>query len=257
MNLAEHVAFVLQKPRYPGNIGSAARALKNMGFSDLRIVAPTVSLKHRDALAMAVHARDLLLSARIFPDLTSALEDCTLTVGTTCRPGAYRERAQPLGSAARDIASLAVENRVAIVFGPEDRGLVNRELKLCHRLLTIETAPAYPSLNLAQAIMVVAYQIMLSGAEKALGGSRAPEFARASAVDAAMERMADALVAIGFLPADNPDHIMFTVRTIFGRGGVTGREVNILNGIARQIRWVAEGGAQTLARKRATGSKIR
>lgn len=257
MTLRDQTAFVLFKPLQGGNIGSVARALKNMGFTDLRIVAPQTSLRSRAATAMAVHARDLLARAAIYPDLASALADRTITFGTTCRAGVYRAGAEPLRAVVRDLVPLAPANRIAIVFGPEDRGLTNRELKLCNRLITIPTAPEYPSLNLAQAVMIVAYELMLADTEAPSAAFAAPEFAETSAVDAALERLAESLVAIGFLPVHNPEHIMLAIRAIFGRSGLTPREVEIVNGIARQTRWVAEGGATTIAQKRAAGRKLK
>jgi tRNA/rRNA methyltransferase len=250
----EKFAFVLFRPQSPGNIGAAARALKNMGFDDLRLVGPGTP-QSREAVAMAVHADDVLARATVYPDLPAALADCSVAVGTTSRRGGYRSRATPLRAAALEFDALAAANKIAIVFGREDRGLTNRELKLCHRLVTIPTAADYPSLNLAQAVMVVAYELMMAGA--AVEVRRTPEFVAASISDPMLERMAQALVSIGFIPDDNPDHIMFALREIFGRSGLTAREVEILNGMARQMRWVAEGGHRTLAEKRRAGRKLR
>ncbi|HEV2171379.1 MAG TPA: RNA methyltransferase [Candidatus Binatus sp.] len=248
-------AFVLYRPQTAGNIGAAARAIKNMGFDDLRLVAPA-TLKSREAAAMAVHADDVLAAAKIYPELTDALADCSIVVGTTSRRGGYRSRARELRPVVRDLVALAGTNKIALVFGREDHGLTNRELKLCNRLITIPTAPEYPSLNLAQAVMVVAYELMMAANESAAGAS-AVQFVEASVSDPMLARMAEALVAIGFIPDHNPDHIMFAIREIFGRSGLTAREVEILNGMARQIVWVAEGGHQTLAEKRRAGRKLR
>src|SRR5208282_3500649 len=251
-------AFVLYRPQSAGNIGAAARALKNMGFDDLRLVGHG-PLNDREAKKLAVHADDLLASATVYPSLADALADCSIAVGTTSRRGGYRSRATPLRAAAAELDALAGANKIAIVFGREDRGLTNRELKLCHRLITIPTASEYPSLNLAQAVMVVAYELMMAANESAAieSAARAPEFVAASVSGPMLERMADALVSIGFLTDDNPDHIMFALREIFGRSGLTVREVEILNGMARQMRWVAEGGHRTLAEKRRAGRKLR
>ncbi len=257
MSPVEQIAFVLCRPMQAGNVGSAARALKNMGFADLRLVAPVASTRDRAATSMAVHADDLLARAAIHDDLDAALADRTITIGTTCRPGPYRSGASTLREAARELIAEAASNRIAIMFGSEDHGLTNDELKRCHRLITIPTAVEYPSLNLAQAVMVVAYELRLAAASGRAETVSTPEFAPAGEVEAMLARMADALVAIGFLPADNPDHIMFALRAIFGRSGLTARELDILNGIARQTRWTAEGGALTLADKRASGRKLR
>jgi tRNA/rRNA methyltransferase len=257
MNPRDAIAFVLVTPRQAGNIGAAARALKNMGFADLRIVAPAPSRKSRAATTMAVHGRDVLAAAREYPSVAEAVADCSMVVGTTCRPGPYRAGAAAVRDAAREIAALGPKNRTAIVFGPEDRGLSNRELKRCHRLVTIPSSSEYASLNLAQAVMVVGYELMLAAGGGAAGEREAPAMAPAREVEAMMTRMAEALTAIGFLPADNPDHIMFTIRAIFGRAGLTRRDVDILSGMARQMRWAAEGGHRILAAKRAAGAKLR
>lgn len=253
---SEHFAFVLFHPRSAGNIGAVARALKNMGFADLRIVA---ARKPASAAArkMAVHGRDVLDAAGIYPDLKSAIADCTVTVGTTAREGPYRSAARPLRAAIAELAALAPPNRIAFIFGPEDFGLTNRELKLCQSLITIPASPDYRSLNLAQALLLVAYELRLACSAPAAEELAPVRAATAAKVDAMFERMARALVRIGFLPADNPDHIMFAIREIFGRTRLAPREVDILNGVARQIEWFARGGRETVAAKRRAGKKIR
>ncbi|HVC43927.1 MAG TPA: TrmJ/YjtD family RNA methyltransferase [Candidatus Binataceae bacterium] len=254
MTPLDNFAFVLVSPKASGNVGAAARALKNMGFADLRLVAPR-DYDPRAAAAMAVHADDLLGRAAIFGDLGAALADRTLTVGTTSRLDPYRAAARPLRAAAPDLIAAASANRVALVFGPEDFGLRNHEVAQCQRLITIPAAAAYPSLNLAQAVMVTAYELAMTAGASA--PAPAAELADAAAVEAMQSRLAEALVEIGFLPADNPGHIMHTLRALMGRAGLHPRELEILNGLARQIRWFAEGGHATLAAKRAAGRKLR
>lgn len=253
----ENIAIVLVRPLKPGNIGSVARALKNMGLSDLRLVAPEASPSAQEALAMAVHARDVLESARIYPKLADALSDRTLVVGTTCREGLYRAEVRPLRETAVELVALAVSNRIAILFGAEDTGLTNRELKSCQRLIRIPSGPQYPSLNLAQAVMVVAYELWMASASQAFNSRIGAEYAPAMEIDAMLERMKDALLAIGFLPENNPEHIMFALRAIYGRSGLTARELDILSGIASQTRWAAEGGHTTLKAKRTLGKKLK
>jgi tRNA/rRNA methyltransferase len=265
----DNFAFVLFKPKSPGNIGAAARALKNMGCHDLRIVEPAGDHITNDgertwrresgcddAKAMAVHGCDILAAATIHSTLDSALADRTLVVGTTARTGLYRREARPIRQVSEELAALSQANRIALVFGPEDCGLTNEELKSCQRLITIPTAPEYRSLNLAQAVMIVAYEMML-----AAGGARelplTQPWARSAEVDAMLARMTQALVAIGFLPEDQPDHIMFALRVVLGRAGVRPRELDIMNGIASQILWFAGGGRDTLARKRSAGKRLR
>jgi tRNA/rRNA methyltransferase len=255
MGLLDHFAFVLFKPKSAGNVGAAARALKNMGFRDLRLVAPR-RWNPRGAATMAVHGDDVLAAAQIHPDLVSAIGDRTLVVGTTARTGPYRSESRAIRDTVSSLAEEGAGNRIAIVFGPEDFGLTSKELKLCQRLVTIPTAPEYRALNLAQAVMIVAYELMLA-ASSAGEFARTAEYAPAPAVDSMLERMAQALVAVGFLPADNPDHIMFALRGIFGRSGLKQRELDILNGIANQVRWFAQGGYETAAAKQRAGKKLR
>jgi tRNA/rRNA methyltransferase len=256
MDVLGNFAFVLVRPLQAGNVGSAARALKNMGLGDLRLVAARAGASGRAAAAMAVHAGDVLRNAQRYDSLGAALTDCTLAVGTTCRPGLYRSGVVALREAAVQLAAEAAANRVAIIFGPEDTGLVNRELKLCQRLVTIPTAPEYPSLNLAQAVMLVAYELMMAaGAAREM--PMAEPHATAVAVDAMMERLSEALVSIGFLPAENPEHIMFALRAILGRAGIGVRELDILSGVARQIKWFSEGGFEAAEAKRRSGKKLR
>jgi TrmH family RNA methyltransferase len=252
----DNFAFILAAPKFSGNVGAAARALKNMGFADLRLVAPR-GYDPAVAARRAVHAADVVRQIRIFDDLTSALADRTLTIGTTARAGAYRSEARILREAAPDIIAAARDNRIGVVFGPEDYGLSNREVALCHRLVTIPAAPAYPSLNLAQAVAVVAYELGVTLPPPADTATTDRELAAAVEVEAMHRRLQRALIAIGFLSEDNPGHIMHTIRAIHGRGGLRPREVDILNGVARQIEWLASGGAATLAEKRRAGRKLR
>jgi tRNA/rRNA methyltransferase len=255
MSVFDQFAFILVRPKSPGNMGATARALKNMGFADLRFVAPD-RRDTRPELVMAVHANDVYSTAQTFPDLSSALDGCTIAIGTTAHSGPYRQAALPIREAAAELAGLGAANRVAIIFGPEDFGLANEDLKLCQRLITIPANPAYPSLNLAQAVMLTAYELRLALATPS-NPAVSEEFAPVSAVQAMLDRMTEALLAIGFLSHDNPDHIMFTIREIFGRAGLHPREVEIINGIARQVRWFAEGGHETLAAKDREGRRFR
>jgi tRNA/rRNA methyltransferase len=253
----DQFAFVLVRPKSAGNIGSAARAIKNMGFEDLRLVAPEASTKENAAHAMAVHANDVLAHAKIFATLGEAIEDCHVTVGTTCRGGPYREAVRPLRESAIEIAETSNANRVAMIFGTEDTGLTNQELKFCQRLITIPTSAEYASLNLAQSVVLCAYELRMALAKEQISPAEPIQLANAAAVDAAMERLKESLLAIGFLPEENPDHIMFTLRGIFARSGLAPRELEIINGIAKHTKWAAEEGHEILAAKRAAGKKLR
>lgn len=248
-------SFVLVRPKSSGNIGAAARALKNMNFADLRLVAPARYDRER-AVARAVHAHDLLTVAPIYPDLGSAVGDCTIVVGTTARSSPYRDAARPLREAAAELVELAHTNHIAIAFGPEDFGLTNADLGHCQRLITIPANPAYSSLNLSHAVMVVAYELAMA-LNLPPRTTAVASFAPAREVTAMFNRLIQALISIGFVAENNHDHIIFALRELFGRSGLRPREVDILNGIASQLRWFAEGGHLTLAAKRRAGQPFR
>ncbi|HVM95643.1 MAG TPA: RNA methyltransferase, partial [Candidatus Acidoferrales bacterium] len=153
-----NVRIVLVRPKGAANVGAVARAMKNMGLDDLVVVRPRLA---SSALAkvMAVHAGDVLQRMRRCDSLLEAVADCALVVGTTCREGPYRAAAEAPRTVAPRIVDAAARQPVALVFGPEDHGLSNDDLKGCHQLIQIPTADAYPSLNLAQAVMVCCYEL--------------------------------------------------------------------------------------------------
>jgi len=249
----ERLRVVLVRPKTSGNVGAVARALANFGVSDLAVVAPR-GYRSAAAAKTAVHARPILDGKKQFRTLADAVADCAWVVGTTCRPGSYRRRMQTPREIAPEVVAVAHTKRVALVFGPEDHGLSNDELKICHELVTIPTHSSYASLNLSHAAMVCLYEIFL-----ARHTSRSPQ--PALATSAKLERMyADlgrALLAIGFLHGANPEHIMFTLRRVFGRARLDDREVAIWLGVARQIEWFASGGREIAAAKRKRGERLK
>jgi tRNA/rRNA methyltransferase len=229
------VRIVLVRPRGATNVGSAARAMKNMGLRDLTLVEPKLRRLNRGGV-MAVHARDLLENARIVDDLSQAVSDCTLVVGTTRRGGLYRAAS----SAPETLAPLMVDHArrgtVALLFGPEDHGLTNDDLKHCQRLISIDTSAEYPSLNLAQAVLLCCYELRRAATAGAPPRHRF-EAAAAAEVEFLFERLQSAFLRIGFLNPQNPDHIMFALRRLFGRAELESSDVRILLGLARQIEW--------------------
>ena len=234
-----NLRIVLVRPRYSGNIGAVARAMGNMGINDLALVSPA-QLCRDEADAMAVHARNVLDTMQVHTSLRAAVADCGLVVGTTRRPGLYREGALTLREFAPHVAATATANRVALVFGPEDSGLANEDLRFCHRLVTIPTDLTYASLNVAQAVLLCCYEVFLA-AQGEVPASPRP-LAVAERQELMYEKLKSALRKIGFLHGDNPDHIMFALRRVLGRAGLEDRDVRILLGMARQIEWYASGG---------------
>lgn len=238
----ENIRIVLVRPKNSGNVGAAARAMRNVGMRRLALVSPLAWSRKR-ADVMAVHARDVLETMQIHPSLRAAVADCGLVVGTTCRSGLYRDGARPVRSVASPLVSAAASNRVALVFGPEDTGLTNVDLRYCHQLMTIPSDPSFASLNVAQAVLVCCYELFLAAQEPAVAGT-VPPLAVAERQELMFELLKNALLKIGFLHADNPDHLMLALRRVFGRAGLEDRDVRILLGIARQIEWYSADGSR-------------
>jgi tRNA/rRNA methyltransferase len=234
-----NLRIVLVRPQYSGNIGATARAMDNFGMRSLALVNPA-PVHRQQAEMMAVHAHAILDTMQVYPSLRAAVADCGLVIGTTCRPGLYREHAVPLRTLAPTLVATAMTNQVALVFGPEDSGLSNEDLRCCHQLLTIPTNATYASLNLAQAVVLCCSEIFL--AAQSAEETSSPALAIADRQEVMYEKLKQALLRVGFLHQDNPDHIMLALRRLFGRAGLEERDVRILLGLARQIDWYAGGG---------------
>lgn len=249
-----NIRVVLVKPKGSGNIGSVARAMKNMGLKDLALVrgGRTQSFWAR---AMAVHAAGMLKEIRRFETLREAVADCGLVVGTTCRSGLYRSHSRSPREVAPELLAVARRAKVALVFGPEDHGLSNQDLKHCQWLLTIPAHPDYPSLNVAQAVMICLYEIYTAALENP--PQSAVERAPAETVERLFELMRASLLKIGFLDPQNPDHILLALRRILGRAGLEEKDVRILTGLFRQIEWYAGEGWRTVKEKEKKGLKVR
>ncbi len=249
-----NLRIVLVRPRGSGNIGSVARALKNFGATELAIVG-TARTRSFWARAMAVHGRDILSKAKCYGTIREAIADCTLVVGTTCRGGLYRKHSQTPREVAPAIAAAARAGKVALIFGPEDHGLSNQDLKPCQLLITIPAHSDYPSLNVAQAAVICLYEIFLAS----LGAAAVEKIERARAED--IERLYDimreALLKIGFLDSENPEHMLLAFRRILGRAGLEDADVRIFTGLFRQIEWYSDKGWKVVEEKEKRGVKIR
>jgi tRNA/rRNA methyltransferase len=252
--MLSNIRIVLVRARGSGNIGSVARAMKNTGLRELAIVgkARTRSFWAR---AMAVHGRDILSQSRCYGSLREAIAECALVVGTTCRSGLYRRHSEPPRQLAAQIVAAAQTGKVALVFGPEDHGLSNKDLEHCHLLTTIPTHPDYPSLNVAQAVVICLYEIYLASLSSP---AQAPiQRAPAEDVERLFDRMRRSLLKVGFLDAQNPEHMLLALRRILGRAGLEEKDVRIMTGLFRQIEWYADQGWKVVEEKEKRGMKIR
>jgi tRNA/rRNA methyltransferase len=229
----EAISVILVRPRFPENIGSVTRAMKNMGIHRL-VVVDGCSPLHPSAYKLASGAEDILERAEEFFTLREALSELGCVVGTTSRGGKERSPLFTPKEMVKKIASLSVKNSIGLVFGSEKEGLTNEELSLCHLYVRIPSFEPFPSLNLAQAVLVFCYELFQSS-------FRIPkhpiQLAQAGQLENMFEHMGKTLLDIGFLDPHHPKKIMRTLRRLFGRSQMEEREVQILQGIWSQMDW--------------------
>lgn len=238
MGLLQNIRVVLVNPLYGGNVGSACRAMANMGLSDLVLVAPA-ALDMAEARKMAVAADGVLNGRREAATLAEAVADCGLVMGTTARVGLYRAHVKTPREWAPRILESAAVGKVAIVFGRETWGLTNEEIAFCTNLIQIPSSPDYPSLNVAQAVLICCYEIYGASGLFEPHGEMSPECPAATR-EQMFKMWREMLLAIGFMKEEKADHMMLGLRRIFGRAPLTEDDVRILMGVARQTMWKAD-----------------
>ncbi|MGH9868326.1 MAG: RNA methyltransferase [Candidatus Polarisedimenticolia bacterium] len=246
-------AFILLRPKSPGNVGSTARAMKNMGFRHL-ILADPMSYEdpeyfHTEAGRMAWNASDVLQEMRQTPTLEDALAPYSFVLGTTSVPPPGARALRPEESA-REVAALLHSDpsaRAALLFGQEDIGLTRDQLARCQAIGVIPAAAAYPSLNLAQAALVFAWELRRSllgpagegaTAEPSSPDARPPQ----ERLESFYVRLEEALDEIAFLQGSSRAHMMRELRQLFNRTLLTTRELAMLEGIVHQVMWAARRG---------------
>lgn len=233
----KNIRIVLCRPIYGGNIGAVCRAMANMGLSDLALAAPE-NINWDEARKMACAAGNILAGRKTAATIADAVADCGMVFGTTARLGLYRQHAAIPREAAPLILESAANGKVALVFGPEDNGLDNIELGACNRLIQIPSSNKYRSLNIAQAVMICAYEIFTAAGIFEPLGEKTPD-ASSRMKEQMFAMWEKTLLEIGFMEPDKAHHMMLGVRRIFSRGKLTEDDVRILMGIARQAAWCA------------------
>ncbi len=230
--------FILIGTSHPGNVGSVARAMKVMGFHDLVLVKPRFDdvLVQEETVAMASGAADILVRARVVDTLAEALEGVTYAIGTAMTP---RDFGPPTLTPREGLATLAQAqpaHAVAFVFGSERYSMANEDVYRCHAVMSIPTHPDYGSLNLAQAVQVLAYEW-----RQALGGftvearTAEPDLASGAAVQGALDHWEQALIQLGFLDPAAPKKLMPRLNQLFNRAQLRQEEIHILRGIAKAM----------------------
>jgi len=228
------IRIVLVGTSHPGNIGAAARAMKTMGLEQLCLVAPG-RFPATEATVMAAGADDVLNHARVCTSLKEAVADCGLVVGTTARARQQAWRLLEPREAAAEISGYLPATEVAILFGSERSGLANDELEQCQLLVTIPTAEVYASLNLAMAVQVMCYELLLAGRKREAGAKPAAPLATAQEMEKLYEHLEEVLDDIDFRDRTGTGHLMLRLRRLFNRALLDENEAHILRGILTAV----------------------
>jgi tRNA/rRNA methyltransferase len=235
----KNISIVLYKPKYAGNVGSVARAAKNMGISNIIVVGKT-AFDREEMQQRSTHlAADVLDQIQYFERIDDAFGNFNYIVGTTARLGKARGPFIAPRVAARDIADISQKNKIALLFGPEDTGLANEELRLCHAVVTIPTAREFTSLNLSHAVMILCYEIFISASVAAKSSQATPKLARSEELEGMYEQIKTLLADVEFVNPENPDYWMMHLRRFFSRSSLLSREVGIIRGVCRKLQWYA------------------
>lgn len=233
---ADFPRIILVQTQISGNLGAVARTMMNLGFSDLHLVNPLANHLNRESMERAVHARGILESCTVHLSLREAIADCEVVVGTSRK----RRKSQPITFNPLEFAQHhqkrgSLNNKMAFVFGPEDRGLENEDIALCDALIDIPTADAFPSLNLSHAVAIVLYAVY---SQTLVDEKLVPAIEEVSTKEEREEfydHLHEALDILEYHNPQNPQLIMRDLKNIFNRCDLNQREVRILRGICRQI----------------------
>ena len=227
-----NIRIVLCRPSHPGNIGAAARAMKAMGLSDLRLVAPERWPAKEDQW-MATHAADVLEKAVIHERLGQAIEDCAVAFALSARPREWSPQVLDVRAAAARAEQLG--DKVAFVFGSEDAGLTNEEMFACQFLVHIPASPGSSSLNLAQAVQIVAYELRMA-AEGTIPAQRKEKLATVEDIEGLYAHLEQAAVKSGFYVPESRSKLPERLRRLFSRVPELEREeVNIIRGLLKAL----------------------
>ncbi len=229
------IRFILVAPKHPGNIGSAARAMKTMGLEELWLVNP-VQFPHPEAQALASGADDVLLRATVVGSLAEAVAGCGWVLGTSARlRGAFYWPVLTPREAAPRLLQAELDAPVAVVFGTERTGLTNEDFERCNALLHIPANPAYESLNLAQAVQILAYELRAARDPSAPPVRRAVPLAQSGELERLNAHLAQVLDAVEFTDRSGIGHLERRFARIFGRAELDQHEVNMFRGLLAAV----------------------
>ena len=231
---------VLVRPQIAANLGAAARAMRNFGLSELVLVAPVADPNDVKARQLSTHGEAVLERCRVVAELGEAVADCVLVAGTSARTGGLfrRQSVGPPDEVMPHLVEAMASGPAALVFGPEPTGLENAEVTRCHYLVHVPADPSYPALNLAQSVAVCLYELRRAWLRRSgpVGPAPVAPFADQERMFAQLRA---ALEEVHFLYGEKADALMHALRHLIGRARPTPMEVEVLFGLARQLRWFA------------------
>lgn len=231
----DNITIVLHRPKYQGNIGAAARAALNMGFHDIFVIK-RVEPDMEEIRRMATHlAGEVVDRIKFFDDLQKAVADFNYIIGTTSRIGKARQAQADPRSMALDLIDISHKNKIAVLFGPEDFGLDNDVLRLCHALVEIPTAGELKSINLSHAVIIFCYELLMARSEEPPRFT--PRLARSSELEGMYGQLQELFLKIHFIQHQNPEYWMLNVRRFLSRIKLYSREVRLIRGLCRQLDW--------------------
>ena len=233
--IRDNLQMVLVKPRHVGNIGSTARAMKNMGFSSLVLVDPA-PYDVPETFMMGWNSEDTIRKAKVFPDLKKALAGCHLVIGTTRRKGKARDNQFVLEDLLDEMIAVAKNGKVAVLFGTESTGLLNSELQECHKICFLDTHGAFGSLNLAQAVLVVCYELHKKIRKDI--SRKSLRLAEKGHLDHMYQHINETLDRLGYdIKGNRPlrEQILKRIRTVFSRSLLERKDVQMVRGLCQQI----------------------
>jgi tRNA/rRNA methyltransferase len=232
--------IVLVRSKFAANIGAVARVMRNMGLSDLVLVAPQADLADRNARQLSTHGESILDRARVVSELSDALADCIMVAATSARVGKLiRGRFRSPEEIVPRLVASAAQGPVALVFGPETSGLTDEEVARLHHLIHVPAEPAYPALNLAQAAAICIYELRKAWLSQDGQPTDAPPPASFGEQERLFGELRQALEDIHFVYGPKGDVLMHGLRQLISRAQPTAMEIGLLFGLARQIRWYA------------------
>ena len=240
MSYLDNIKIVLVETSHTGNMGSAARAMKTMGLTNLCLVNPVIK-PDSQSISLAAGASDIIKQAQIFSSLEAAVADCSLVIGTSARPRSLQwPNLTPKECGDKIIAEACRHAQVALVFGRERVGLTNDELQKCHFHVSIPANPDYSSLNLAMSVQVLSYEIRMSllSAQEAsikLDEQDINEYPKDEDIERFYQHLEQTLLQTGFINPHHPGQIMGRLRRLFTRARIEQQELNILRGILTSV----------------------